>query len=162
MLPREPGSTVIHLRPARTDDAAFLFALFCSARESEFALLPPPQRESLLRLQYQAQTRDYAERYPQAEHFIIECDGESAGRLLLNRDADQLRVVDIAVLPAMRGRGIASAVLKSLITEAEAAGVPIRLSVWHDNPALTLYRRLGFNVREERATHVEMEWRSSS
>ena len=113
-------------------------------------------------MQYQAQTRDYAERLPRAEHFIIEWEGEPAGRLLLNREADALRVVDIAVVPAMRGRGVASTVLKSLISEAEAADIPIRLSVWHDNPAIALYRRLGFRVREESATHVEMEWRSSN
>jgi ribosomal protein S18 acetylase RimI-like enzyme len=151
---------MINLRPERADDADFLFALFRSSREAEFAPLTQAQRESLLRFQHQVQARDYAERFPHSEHFIVELDGQPAGRLLLNRDAGELRVVDIAVLPAMRGRGIASTVLKSLISEAEAAGIPLRLSVWHDNPALTLYRRLGFCVRAENVTHLELEWRS--
>lgn len=153
---------MIHLRPAHADDADFLFALFCGARDPEFALLPQPQRETLLRLQYQAQSGDYAERFPSAEHFIIEFCGQPAGRLLLNRDANELRVVDIAVVPEQRGQGIASAVLQSLMSEAEAACMPVRLSVWHDNPALALYRRLGFCVRAESATHLELEWRSAS
>jgi ribosomal protein S18 acetylase RimI-like enzyme len=152
---------VIHLRPECPDDAAFLFALFCAPREAEFAPLPQAERETLLRLQYQAQSRDYAERFLHAEHFIIEFRGEAAGRLLLNREADELRVVDIAVVPQQRRQGIASAVLKSLISEAEAAGMALRLSVWHQNPALALYRRLGFWVRAESATHLEMEWRSA-
>jgi len=153
---------MIHLRPAHADDEAFLFDLFCGAREAEFAVLPQTQRETLLRLQYQAQSRDYAARLPRSQHFIIEYGGNSAGRLLLNLDADELRVVDIAVVPQLRGHGIASAVLKSLIAEAQGAGIALRLSVWHDNPALALYRRLGFYVREESATYLEMEWRSPS
>lgn len=150
-----------HLRPERADDAEFLFVLFCSAREAEFALLPQAQRESLLRLQHKAQCCDYAQRFPRAEHFIIESEGQSAGRLLLNREAYELRVIDIAVVPELRGRGVASAVLKSLIAEAEGAGAVLRLSVWHDNPAVALYRRLGFCVRGESATHLELEWRST-
>ena len=151
---------MIHLRPQRADDADFLFALFCSAREAEFAMLPPQQRERLLRLQHEAQCRDYAARFPLAERLIIEFDGQSAGRLLLNRAEDELRVIDIAVIPALRGRGIASTVLKSVMSQAEAARTPLTLSVWRENPATALYARLGFRVRAESATHLELEWRS--
>jgi len=122
--------------------------------------LPQPQRESLLRFQYQAQSRDYAARFPHSEHFIVESCGQAAGSLLLNREANDLRVVDIAVVPELQRRGIASAVLKSLIAEAEAAGIPLRLSVWHSNPALGLYQRLGFCETARSATHLELEWRS--
>ena len=160
-LANKHNTAVIHLRPERAEDEAFLFALFCASREAEFAALPQPQRETLLRFQYQAQSRDYAARFPHSEHFIVEFGGQAAGRLLLNREANELRVVDIAVVPEMQRQGIASAVLKSLISEAEATGVALRLSVWHNNPALALYRRLGFCVRAESATHLELEWRSS-
>jgi len=153
---------VIHLRPERADDEPFLFSLFCAVRDAEFALLPQSQREPLLRMQYQAQGRAYAERFPRAEHFIVEFDGQPAARLLLNREDDELRVVDIAVVPELRGHGIASTVLRSLISEAEGAGIAVRLSVWHDNPALGLYRRLGFVVRSESATYLELEWRPAS
>ncbi len=152
---------MIHRRPERAEDEVFLFALFCGSREAEFATLSQPERETLLRLQYRAQSRDYAERFPRSEHFIIESCGEAAGRLLLNRDPNELRIIDIAVTPERRRQGIASAVLKSLISEAESARIPLSLSVWHDNPALALYRRLGFRVRAESATHLELEWRST-
>jgi ribosomal protein S18 acetylase RimI-like enzyme len=48
------------------------------------------------------------------------------------------------------------------MSEAEAASLPLSLSVWHDNPALALYRQLGFCVKAESATHFELEWRSST
>jgi len=153
---------VIHLRQVRAEDEAFLFALFRTSREAEVAPVPQPQRETLLRFQYQAQSRDYAARFPHSEHFIVEFCGQVAGRLLLNREATELRVVDIAVVPELQRQGIASTVLKSLISEAEAAHIPLRLSAWHSNPALALYRRLGFCVRAGSATHLELEWRSGS
>jgi len=153
------ASQVIHLRQVRAEDEAFLFALFRTPQEAEFAPLPQPQRETLLRLQYQARCRDYAARFPHAEDFIVEFCGQTAGRLLLNREARELRVVDIAVVPELQRQGIASAVLTSLIAEAKAAGIALRLSVWHSNPALALYRRLGFRLRAGTATHLELEWR---
>ena len=152
---------MIHLRPQRAEDEAFLFALFCATREAEFASIPQPQRETLLRFQYQAQSRDYAARFPHSEHFIVEFSGQAAGRLLLNREGNEVRVVDIAVVPEMQGQGIASAVLKSLISEAQATGMPLRLSVWHNNPALALYGGLGFRETARSATHLELEWRSA-
>jgi len=150
---------VIDLRQVRAEDQAFLFALFRTSREAELIRLPQPQRETLLRLQYQAQCRDYAAHFPHAEDLIVELCGQAAGRLLLNREAGELRVVDIAVAPELQRRGIASAVLNSLISEAKAKGLALRLSVWHSNPALALYRQLGFRLRAGTATHLELEWR---
>jgi len=150
---------VIHLRQVRAEDEAFLYALFRTSREAEFAPVPQPQRETLLRFQYQAQSRDYAARFPNSEHLIVEFCGQVAGRVLLNREATELRVVDIVVVPELQRQGIASAVLKWLISEAEAARIALRLSVWHSNPALALYWRLGFRLRAGSATHLELEWR---
>ena len=151
---------MIHLRQVRAEDEGFLFALSRSSRETEFGSLPQSQRETLLSFQYQAQSRDYAVRFPHSENFIIELCGQAAGRLLLNRNADEIRMVDIAVLPELRRKRIATAVLKSLLAEAEAAGIPVRLSVWHSNPALVLYRRLGFRETARSATYLDLEWRS--
>ena len=153
---------VIHLRQVRTDDEAFLFVLFRHSREVEFSSLPHSQQETLLNFQYQAQSREYAARYPHSEHFIVEYCGQPAGRLLLNREANETRVVDIAVLPELQGKGIATAVLKSLLAEAEAGGIAVRLSVWRSNPALRLYQRLGFRETARSATHLELEWRSGT
>jgi ribosomal protein S18 acetylase RimI-like enzyme len=150
---------VIDLRPERAADEAFLFTVFHASREAEFAQLPEAQRETLLSLQYQAQSRDYAIRFPDAKHLIIEFGGRAAGRLLLNQETNELRVVDIAVVGELQRQGIASAVLKLLMAEAESAHIALTLSVWRDNPALALYCQLGFWVRGESATHLELEWR---
>ena len=150
---------VIQLRQVRAEDEAFLFALFRSSRETEFAPLPQPQRETLLRLQYEAQARGYAARFSHLDDSIIESCAQAAGRVLLNREAEELRLVDIAVIPELQRQGIASKVLKSLMAEAETTRVSLRLNVWHSNPALSLYLRLGFCEIAASDTYCELEWR---
>ena len=52
--------------------------------------------------------------------------------------------LSIAVLPAWRGRGIGAALLGRLVQAAQPHYRALSLSVARDNPALRLYRRLGF------------------
>ena len=52
--------------------------------------------------------------------------------------------IDIALLPAFRGRGIGSALITGLFAEADGALLPVRIHVEHANPAQRLYQRLGF------------------
>ncbi len=53
--------------------------------------------------------------------------------------------LSIGVVHHARGRGIGGALLRALIDEAQRSGVPaLSLSVETDNPAASLYRRLGF------------------
>jgi len=55
--------------------------------------------------------------------------------------------LSIGVLADMRGRGVGTALLQALIEQAREGGVPaLSLSVEGENPALRLYRRLGFTA----------------
>ena len=64
--------------------------------------------------------------------------------------------VSIAVVPAMRGRGIGSQLLDGLLVRARSEGfTALSLSVERDNPSLKLYEKYGFHpVREEDNTVV--------
>ena len=62
----------------------------------------------------------------------------------MDRRPDALLIVDIALLPAHRGAGIGTDILRGLLAEAAASGRPVRIHVERTNPALRLYRRLGF------------------
>ena len=57
----------------------------------------------------------------------------------------------------VRGRGLGSRILRDLIDRSARAGLPLRLQVFQTNPARHLYRRLGFTVTRETATHLFME-----
>ena len=153
--------TAVTLRPARADDAPFLRRLYASTREDELSALDwsAAQRESFLSLQLEAQDRHYRGHYPEARFDVIERDGAPVGRLVVDRREGVIHLLDIALLPAQRGAGFGSALLRELQEEAVGRGSAIVLHVARTNPALRLYARLGFRVVHEDAVHVAMEWR---
>ncbi len=69
---------------------------------------------------------------------------EALGYLVVDRSGEELHLVDLAVRADARDRGVASAALGSLTTEADAEGRAITLSVWAGDPAERLYARHGF------------------
>jgi len=83
-----------------------------------------------------------------------------AGRLIVNRTREELRVVDIALLPQHRNAGIGTALLQRIFGEAAATKKPLRLQVLKDHRAGRLYQRLGFVRTGETELHLEMEWRA--
>ena len=86
-------------------------------------------------------------------------DGQPAGRLYVARGSDEIRIVDIALLPESCNRGIGTTLLRGLQSEAAAAGKPLRIHVERFNPALRLYERLGFRQIDDRGVYLFMEWR---
>lgn len=152
----------IELRAIDEGDAAFLYAVYASTRAQELAPLGwnEAQRESFLRMQFEAQRRDYWANCDTTRFQIIVCGGEPAGRLYVERRGGELRIVDIALLPAFRNRGIGSVLIGRLFAEADAAVLTVCIHVEHNNPAQRLYVRLGFEVcGETGAIHRLMERR---
>jgi ribosomal protein S18 acetylase RimI-like enzyme len=148
------------IRPAGRCDARFLFELYRSARAREFASLRPAQLEQILSMQFDAQSRGYAAQYPNAEDWIILSDDAPAGRLLWCEQAGESWVLDIAVVEALRNRGIGTYALKAAIRRAGELGKPLRLSVRRENhAAVRLYHRLGFATLRENELFLEMEHR---
>jgi ribosomal protein S18 acetylase RimI-like enzyme len=151
------------LRPAGADDEDFLFTLYASTRLHEIAAFgwPAAQQEVFLRMQFMAQQRGYESNYPQAEHQIVELNGTPVGRLMVYREKDSVRLVDIALLAEHRAQGIGAELIGVLIEQCARAGATLRLQVLQTNPALRLYERLGFTRTGEDAMYIEMEQRPS-
>jgi len=149
-------------RPAAAEDEEFLFALYCSTRAPELEALPggAEERATLLRLQFRAQRLHYQAQFPNAQHLIVLDEGQPAGRLLTDRTDEEIRIIDIALMPGARNRGIGSQIICEVLAEAALSGRPVRLRVWKHNPAARLYRRLGFQVTGDDGVHLQMEWRA--
>jgi ribosomal protein S18 acetylase RimI-like enzyme len=150
------------LRAATPDDESFLRSLYASTRADELqaAGLPAAQQEALLALQFNAQQMAYGAQYPEADHQIVLVNGEPAGRLLVNRSREEIRLVDISLLPQYRNRTIGASFIRQLQTEAQGSGIPLTLHVARTNPAVRFYQRLGFLQTGETGSHLQMAWRS--
>ena len=99
----------VALRPIRDDDEPFLESVYASTREEELARVPwtAEQKTAFVAIQFAAQSAHYAEHYAGMTADVVLVDGEPAGRLLVARWAQEIRIVDIALLPPFRGRGAA-------------------------------------------------------
>ena len=136
------------LRPVNSDDAPFLRRLYDSTRIEELSALdwPDDAKEMFLAMQFNAQSAHYQSAYDNPDFAVVVRDEEPIGRLFLHRGKDEIRIVDISLLPEFRNAGIGSALLGQIFEEADAAGVPVTLHVENFNPALKLYGRLGFRI----------------
>ncbi len=149
----------VRLRPERDDDRDFRYQLFRDSRQPELALLPAPIYQQIMAQQFHAQTVGYRGQFPRARFDIIELDGERIGRIVVDRPGTMVHIVDQALVPARRGRGIGTAILRALMEEARAAGLPLRLEVGSENnAAFRLYQRLGFARIDAQASYTRLEW----
>ena len=149
----------LSLRAPSDDDEEFLFRLYASTRQEEVSAWgwSAAQQTAFLRMQFQAQRRGYAAEYPDAEARIILADDEPVGRILVHRTEGDMRLVDIAILPEQRNRGVGTTFLRDLIAESESTGRPLKLQVAKGNRAARLYERLGFSRVSEDQVYLQME-----
>ena len=150
----------ITFRPVGPADQGLLYEIYASTRADELAIVPwsDEQKAAFLRMQFEAQRRDYEANYPDASFQVILRDGVPAGRLYVDHRDDSIHIIDIALLPAHRNAGIGSRLLTELQAEAARAGKPVCIHVERFNPAQRLYRRLGFREIADQGVYWLMEW----
>jgi ribosomal protein S18 acetylase RimI-like enzyme len=150
-LPAALVSQGFALRPETDADIPFLMRLYASTRADE-------QKQAFLAQQFQAQRLHYRNTIEGCVFDILEQRGEPAGRLYLDARQTQLHIVDIALMPDWRGQGVGTAILEALQAAGRAQGKGVGIFVEKFNPALRLYRRLGFTDISDHGVYLEMEW----
>lgn len=150
----------LKLRAATPEDEQLLFEIYASTRAEEMSLVPwnDEQRLAFLKMQFEAQQNHYAEKYPGANHNIILVDDKAVGRIYVARMEDEIRIVDLTLLPRDRGNGVGTYLLMQLISEATTKVRPLRIYVETFNRSLKLFERLGFSRTAEHGMHILMEW----
>jgi ribosomal protein S18 acetylase RimI-like enzyme len=151
----------VALRPLRADEGDFSARVYASTRQEELAPLPwtAEQKAAFLAQQFGAQSAHYATHYADASWDVIVVDGLRAGRLIVHRGEAEVNVVDIALLPEYRGRGVGTMLLREIFADADAAGLPVTVHAEHMNPARRLYERLGFVPVEDLGVYLKLERR---
>ncbi len=92
------------------------------------------------------------EKFPQqfdaSRSRIIQVDGWDSGWLQAYETEERFEIDSLYIVKNLRGHGIGTRILQNILQDA--GGKPVTLSTAKINPALELYKRLGFQiVREE-------------
>jgi hypothetical protein len=154
----------IKLRPARTEDEAFILRLYESTRAAELALVPweAAQREMFVRLQSVAQRAHYQSEYPTAEQLLILLDGEPAGRLYVHRREAEIRLLDFSLLPEYHTHAAGPQLIRSLMDEAASADKAVTIHLQPGDALQGLFDQLGFKCATDNGVHALFEWRAGA
>lgn len=143
----------------KDSDFPFLKRLYRTTREYELNLTDwnEEQKESFIEFQFNAQHSHYTSVYDNIDFKIILLNNQEVGRLYLWETEHQIRIIDIALLPEITGKGIGTKILNSLIKRSEITGKKLNIHVEYYNPALRLYKRLGFEKTDDTGAYYFME-----
>jgi ribosomal protein S18 acetylase RimI-like enzyme len=108
-------------------------------------------------MQFESQDQYYKETYQGAQYQIIESDDKPVGRLYVHRRKNEIRIMDIALLPEFRKKGIGTTLLENVLEEGKNLNLRVTIHVERFNPALHLYERLGFRQIEDKGVYLLME-----
>jgi ribosomal protein S18 acetylase RimI-like enzyme len=149
----------ITLRQATADDQAFLLSVYAGTREDlNLANFDEDQKQALIETQFRLRRKQYEAAYPRACSSIILKDNAAVGSMIVNRSEHDIVLVDIALLPEHRNRGIGTYLLRTLLREAASAGKHVHLHVLVTSPAVRFYERLGFSKTGDAGVYQFMEW----
>ncbi len=150
----------LNLRPMNASDNAFIESLYRSTRD-DLRMLDAEEDfiEEFIDQQRRAQTQGYGDMFPNALYFIVEYHSERIGRVVLDFGQNEIRVMDIALIPVARGKGYGGQVLQAVQAVAGKVMTPVTLSVRFDHlRAKLLYARLGFVLEEAQIPFERMVW----
>lgn len=155
----EKFNEVIRLRSIEPEDMPFLKILYAAIRiDLQQMPLATAQKEMLIDQQFQNQHFQYQTNYSGAALNLVLIKEVPIGRLYLHQRAEEIRIMDIALLPTYQNQGIGTFLLQQVLQEGRDSSKAVSLHIEKSNPALKLYKRTGFKVKGEVAFRYFMEW----
>ncbi|WP_326767218.1 GNAT family N-acetyltransferase [Streptomyces sp. NBC_01591] len=139
-------TTTWALRPARPEDVEAIAELRATVMR--------PDLERLGRYDEHRVRQRLRDVYAPEHSSLVVVDGEFAGCVTLRPVEDGLWLENFYLSPALQGRGIGTAVLRTLLARADKEGVTVRLDVLQGSAARALYERHGFT--EERQDPIDV------
>jgi len=160
--------TTLSLRTIRETDREILSQIYFSTRKDEIEQATQwtsDQKQNFLVFQFNAQHTYYIQNYPGANFWIIEKNRQPIGRLYLDTNFDNrsIRIIDITLLPEWRSIGIGGQLLSDIIAFAKTMNRGVSIHVESFNPAMRLYKRLGFDlVSITNGVYHLLEWKNKT
>ena len=158
-LPVTLGPFTLHPADVAHDRAPLLDA-YASSRldDPDLASRHPDSRQAVIEHEFESRQLSYPIDFPGVQFFRLSLGATPAGRIYLQATPAEVFLVDLVLLPAFRGQGHGTGLLRDLIRFAHASQRPLRLHVAKNNPrAAALYHRLGFRPLTELAQHWLLE-----
>lgn len=158
---------LLHLRTITSNDEEILCRIYSSTRTEELSQVTDwttKQKEFFLRSQFTAQHTYYQNNYKGAHFRVIKYGTQVIGRLYLhtNYEGASLRIIDIAILPEWRNKGLGQQVLLAVMELAAGMNQSVTIHVESFNPAMKLYKKLGFVlVSQTNGVYHLLEWKSN-
>jgi len=80
---------------------------------------------------------------------IILLEDQKIGLLKVTEDKNKIEILQIQISPNHQNKGIGRKIIQSILKNALANKIPVKLSVLKTNKAQTLYKNLGFEIYDE-------------
>ncbi|WP_348812050.1 GNAT family N-acetyltransferase [Flavobacterium maritimum] len=154
----------INLRDIQESDLPVLCEIYGSTRTEELEKgtnWNEEQKKFFIEQQFFAQHDYYQKNYIGAKFYIIEKENIVVGRLYIDFYFEKkgVRIIDITLLPNWRKKDIGSSILRAIIKKAALKDMNVSIHVESFNPAMNLYKRLGFTkISETNGIYHLMEW----
>jgi ribosomal protein S18 acetylase RimI-like enzyme len=157
-------ASCISLRTVVQSDTPSLQAMYNDSRAKEMQYFPftGEQAAQFLQIQFVAQHQHYRSHYPNASYECVLLGTEIIGRLYVNRENDDIQLIDILLFSSHCNQGIGKYLLNQLIQEAIDSNRRITAHVEFTNPARRLYQRLGFIEIERQDPYIFIAKSSST
>jgi len=151
----------IRFNPINDKDMGFLQKLYGSTREDELAQTDwdDARKNEFIAFQFSAQHKHYMEHFAGSDFLLILRDQEKIGRIYIDRRPDEIRLIDIALITEERGSGLGTQLLQDLMDEAADRKQALSIHVEQFNPAMRLYKRLGFKKLDDYGVYDLMQWK---
>jgi GNAT superfamily N-acetyltransferase len=95
-----------------------------------------------------AQRSNCAQSFEQVQPAAVCVGARIVGVLGVQELPDMHYLRTIYLLPSVQQQGLGSRLMAHVIARADVRGLPVKLRVFHINPARRLYERLGFKTTE--------------
>jgi N-acetylglutamate synthase-like GNAT family acetyltransferase len=155
----------ISLRDIQESDLAILCQIYGSTRTEELEKgtnWSEEEKNIFIEHQFAAQHEYYQKNYTDAKFYIIEKENVVVGRLYIDFFFEKrgFRIIDITLLPDWRKKNIGSSILEEILKKAKTVNLNVSIHVETFNPAMNLYKKLGFTkISETNGVYHLMEWR---
>jgi len=147
-------SSKIERRAATSEDLETLYGITVRAMKDHVIENYGAWHEEVQRESFRETTQVEA-------HELLLDKSRPVGFLNVFRSESGIYLNRICILPEYQGRGIGTGLIRELIASC-TPDRPLRLQVFPGNPALNLYRRLGFRETKRTPTHIHMVYASGS